>query len=122
MENDFIICQSEIALRVKDIIAIIPKKETLTEGEEDKNLWELYASMSNGHVLLMSKHIPGSDLQNVIIRSAYTVKKTYDSCLDEEIDYEKENMSNEEDELDSETPFFNPEFSSKRSAVLADSE
>lgn len=122
MENDFIICQSEIALRVKDIIAIIPKKETVPEGEEDKNLWELYASMSNGHVLLMSKHIPGSDLQNVIVRSAYTVKKTYDSCLDEEIDYEKENMSNEEDELDSETPFFNPEFSSKRSAVLADSE
>ena len=86
MESNFIICQSEIAMKVKDIIAIVPKKENVSTEEPDTDLWELYASMSNGHVLLMSKHVPGNELHKAVVGVAYAVQQTYDSCPPDTLD------------------------------------
>lgn len=126
MENDYIICQSGIAMRVKDIVAIVPKKETIT-GDTETDFWELHACMSNGHVLLMTRHIQGSELQNAVISSAYAVKQTNDSYPDvdteceESCDIDEDDESVDNDLFVSATPSF-LEPTQPRSRVFAESE
>ena len=126
MENDYIICQSGIAMRVKDIVAIVPKKETVT-GEADADFWELHACMSNGHVLLMTRHVPGSELQNAVVSSAYAVKQTNDSYPDVDTACEETYDMNEDDEIVDNDLFVSPtpsilEPTQPRSRVFAESE
>lgn len=126
MENDYIICQSGIAMRVKDIVAIVPKKETVT-GDTEVDFWELHACMSNGHVLLMTRHIPGSELQNSVISSAYAVKQTNDSYPDVDTECEESCDIDEDDEIANNASFVSPpssilEPTPPRSRVFAESE
>ena len=127
MENDYIICQSGIAMRVKDIVAIVPKKETMATGEADADFWELHACMSNGHVLLMTRHIPGSELQNAVVSSAYAVKQTNDSYPDVDTECEETYDMDEDDEIVDNDLFVSPtpsilEPTQPRSRVFAESE
>ena len=126
MENDYIICQSGIAMRVKDIVAIVPKKETVT-GDTETDFWELHACMSNGHVLLMTRHIPGSELQNAVVSSAYAVKQTNDSYPDVDTECEETYDMDEDDEIVDNDLFVSPtpsilEPTQPRSRVFAESE
>lgn len=126
MENDYIICQSGIAMRVKDIVAIVPKKETVT-GDTEMDFWELHACMSNGHVLLMTRHIPGSELQNAVVSSAYAVKQTNDSYPDVDTACEESCDIDEDDEIVDNDLFVSPtpsilEPTQPRSRVFAESE
>lgn len=126
MENDYIICQSGIAMRVKDIVAIVPKKETVT-GDTETDFWELHACMSNGHVLLMTRHIPGSELQNAVVSSAYAVKQTNDSYPDVDTACEESCDIDEDDEIVDNDLFVSPtssilEPTQPRSRVFAESE
>lgn len=126
MENDYIICQSGIAMRVKDIVAIVPKKETVT-GDTETDFWELHACMSNGHVLLMTRHIPGSELQNAVISSAYAVKQTNDSYPDVDTECEESCDIDEDDEIANDASFVSPpssflEPNQTRPRVFAESE
>lgn len=126
MENDYIICQSGIAMRVKDIVAIVPKKETVT-GDTETDFWELHACMSNGHVLLMTRHIPGGELQNAVISSAYAVKQTNDSYPDVDTEGEETYDMDEDDEIVDNDLFVSPtpsilEPTQPRSRVFAESE
>lgn len=126
MENDYIICQSGIAMRVKDIVAIVPKKEPGTDDTET-DFWELHACMSNGHVLLMTRHIPSSELQNSVISSAYAVKQTNDSYPDVDTECEKSCDIDEDDEIANNALFGSPpssilEPTPPRSRVFPESE
>lgn len=126
MENDYIICQSGIAMRVKDIVAIVPKKETIT-GDTETDFWELHACMSNGHVLLMTRHIPGSELQNAVISSAYAVKQTNDSYPDVDTECEETYDMDKDDEIANDASFVSatPSFlepNQTRPRVFAESE